>query len=138
MYPVIVIIASAVALRKTYSSLKDGNVSIWFFGGISIVWLGAIGVSLWPESSSFFAKFLGIKRGVDFLLFVGLLLFLNISASLYVRTRANQRDITKIVRQIALRDLEKEKGDSPGWTLPSRNESQSKVDFGDAVDPHEA
>jgi len=68
------------------------------------LWLGAGAAILFPESTITVAHLLGIGRGVDLVLYLSLILVFYLLFRTYVRLEQMDRDITKIVRAIALKE----------------------------------
>lgn len=70
------------------------------------LWIVATGVILFPESTIWVARALGIGRGVDLVLYVSVILTLYLIFRLYVRMEQVERGMTQVVRAIALRDAD--------------------------------
>lgn len=60
--------------------------------------------SVFPESSTIIANYLGIGRGADLIMYVGMLGLSAVSVLLYLRTLKLERMITEIVRRKALEE----------------------------------
>ena len=73
----------------------------------SVVWLTALIVVLSPPTTSKMANFLGIGRGVDFVLYVSLAILFYLVFRLYVMIEDLRHEITYLVRQIALQNPSK-------------------------------
>jgi len=76
------------------------------------LWIGAAFVIAFPDSTLVAARLLGIGRGVDLVLYISVILILYLMFRFYVRLEQMDRDITKIVRAVALREAGL--GDSKG------------------------
>lgn len=68
----------------------------------SIIWLTAIGFILYPDSLTYIAHWLGIGVGANLLLYLLTLAFLAVSFMLYARTVQLRRQMTLLVRHLAL------------------------------------
>ena len=68
----------------------------------TVIWLAAAGFILFPDSLTYFARSLGINRGADFLLYGLTLAFLATSFLLYARIVQLRRQMTRLVRHLAL------------------------------------
>jgi small membrane protein len=68
----------------------------------TIIWLAATGFILFPDSLTHLANTLGIGRGADILLYGLTLAFLFMSFLLYARIVQLRRQMTQIVRHLAL------------------------------------
>jgi len=60
-----------------------------------------------PELTQIVARFLGIGRGADVVLYLSVFAFLGISFYLYARCLRLERDITLLTRHLAMRDAVK-------------------------------
>ncbi len=85
-----------------------------------MLWIGAAGVILFPNSTMVPAHLLGIGRGADLVLYVSVILILYLIFRIYVRLEKVDREITQIVRTVALReagfgssDHDQDKGTKP-------------------------
>jgi hypothetical protein len=73
----------------------------------SLLWL-AIGVVFWqPEITSRLALFFGIGRGADLIVYVAIVVIVYLLFRLFVRVDKMDRQMTKLVRSLALHDEEK-------------------------------
>jgi hypothetical protein len=66
---------------------------IWIFGSVAIVW---------PRSTMLLARWLGIGRGADLLLYVSVLATLVGFFYIYTRFRRMDRQMTLLVRRLAI------------------------------------
>lgn len=101
-----------------------------------ILWAGVAAVVLFPESAVVLARLLGIQKATDLALYLAVILILFLIFRVYVRLEKVDREITQIVRAVALRDagLEapvgvQDKGGSPesreGRTRPAGGRPRS-------------
>ncbi len=86
-----------VLKRKKDGLLGPKGVIFWI-----VFWLIAILVVFWPNSTSILAKYLGIGRGSDLVIYVSLALMFFILFRLHVKIESIGRDITKVVRKESL------------------------------------
>ena len=68
----------------------------------SIIWLTAIGFILFPDSLTYIARWLGIGVGANLLLYLLTLAFIAVSFMLYARIVQLRRQMTLLVRHLAL------------------------------------
>ncbi|HMO35490.1 MAG TPA: DUF2304 domain-containing protein [Gemmatales bacterium] len=66
------------------------------------LWLLAIGLILYPDTLTYIARFLGIGVGVNLLLYLLTFTFLAVSFLLYARIVQLRRQLTQLVRHLAL------------------------------------
>jgi hypothetical protein len=85
--------------------------------------LGAALSLFFPQMLTWIAKFVGIGRGTDLLLYVLVLAFLGYAATSYRRFRHLETDITELARQLAL----VEAGPPPGSDAPARRPAEARA-----------
>ena len=100
---IIFIIFSLFAFSRVFVNIKDKNLRgkeafFWL-----IFWGVAIIILLYPGVSTIISEFLGIDRGVDLITYSGLILLAYMIFRLYAKQTKTEKNITKIVRTIAIR-----------------------------------
>ena len=68
----------------------------------SLIWASAIGFILFPDSLTYIARWLGIGVGANLLLYLLTFAFLAVSFMLYARIVQLRRQMTLLVRHLAL------------------------------------
>ncbi len=68
-----------------------------------LLWLGGLVVVIRPETTMPVARFFGVGRGTDLVVYGALVILFAIVFQLAVRLRATQREITALVRAEAVR-----------------------------------
>jgi len=91
------IIVSFARFRESRTS--PGGLLLWL-----ILWVSVILFSLNPPFSTRIANLLGIGRGLDFLLIIGILGAYYLLFRIYLMVDRIQQDITELVHEIALRE----------------------------------
>jgi small membrane protein len=95
---------TAVTLSAAFrGSVRKRIAFMW----LTIWTLGAIAI-IWPRSTVVVARSLGIGRGADLLLYVSVLLMLVGFFYVYGRFRRLDRQITVLVRRLAIDNAERE------------------------------
>ena len=82
---------------------KDKSVTIAELLFWSTVWVGVITIALFPGIFTTLSKILGIGRGVDTLLYLGMIVIFYLMFRLYVKQEGQRKEMTKIVRELAKR-----------------------------------
>jgi hypothetical protein len=95
---------AAVTLSAAFRGMVRKRIAvmwlaIWTVGGVAIIW---------PRSTVLVARSLGIGRGADLLLYVSVLLMLVGFFYVYGRFRRLDRQITVLVRRLAIDNAERE------------------------------
>jgi len=99
----IIVVAFAIfALSRAVLRFKDRKISALSFSLWSILWVAAVVVILLPGTSFFFANILGIQRGADFVVYVSIITLFYLMFRLYVKINAVEKNITKLVREVAI------------------------------------
>lgn len=94
-------LGSVWALVKGWTGRREGL--IW-----AAVWLAAGVAILWPAVTSRVAGALGIGRGADLVFYTAVVIMLIGFWMVYIRLRRVRRDITLLVRHLALEEAEKQ------------------------------
>lgn len=68
----------------------------------TLIWLTAIGFILFPDTLTYLARWMGIGQGANLLLYLLALAFIAVSFMLYARTVQLRRQMTLLVRHLAL------------------------------------
>lgn len=79
-----------------------------FFLWLSL-WIGAAVVILFPATTAVIARLVGIGRGADLVLYLSVILLLYLLFRVVVRLERMDREITQIVRTLALREEDTKK-----------------------------
>lgn len=94
---------------RLYLRFKNSDLNVREFLEWFILWLAVALVTILPDTASYFANLLGVGRGVDLVVYLALLLIFYLLFKIFLRLERGERQLTKVVRELALR--EKQKGD---------------------------
>ncbi|MBM2820497.1 MAG: hypothetical protein HW405_257 [Candidatus Berkelbacteria bacterium] len=86
---------------------KDLNLKELFFW--SLLWALMIVLVFVPGKTNFLAKMLGMERGNDAMFFLGIVALFYASYRLYVKSNEQEKEITRLVRALALKNIRKQK-----------------------------
>lgn len=95
---IIIFALSRVYLRFRANKSSVKELMFWTF-----VWILVAVVVFMPSTMSYFAKMLGVGRGVDVVIYLGLLVLVYWQFRSSARMEKIEQDISKVVREIALR-----------------------------------
>jgi len=98
------IIFSFFALSRAFLRYKDKSLHLNELFLWIVVWVGVICVAIFPSIFVTLSKILGIGRGVDILLYGGMILLFYLLFRVYVKVEAQQKDMTTLVREIAIKN----------------------------------
>ncbi len=107
LFQVIVLLFIAFIVYKIFLRYREKAISSREFLFWGLLWLVAALIIVLPGTTSFLAGQLGIGRGVDLAVYVGLMLNLYLIFRLLVRVEKQEKNITDLVRSLALKDVQK-------------------------------
>ena len=93
----ILAILTLLALARGWATRRE--TAMW-----TCVWIAAAVTLVWPELTKKIAKAVGIGRGADLLLYCAVVVMMIGFLMTYVRLRRLRRDMTLLVRHLAIRD----------------------------------
>ncbi len=89
--------ASRAILRRIDKKISFGELVFWL-----AIWSGLIFVVFFPDYTSFIANLIGIGRGIDVIIYTSIGLLFYLIFRLYVKLEETDRQITQLIREIAL------------------------------------
>lgn len=92
------------AISRTVLKFKERKIKLsWFIFWI-LFWLAVAVAVLLPDTTSFFARFVGITRGADLVIYVSIIVLFYLVFKILVKIESLEQEITKLVRKISLKD----------------------------------
>lgn len=105
----ILLIFLAFATSRVYLRTRDGSINFSSF----IFWMGlffVVGISVIdPSYTTYLANQLGAGRGVDIAAYISIVLLFYLIFRTNVMLENLRHDLTRLVRELALKEFEKEK-----------------------------
>ena len=106
-FSVIQVLIALFAITRVVKKARTRDIpTVW-----AIVWTGvwiiAVGVSLLPQTTDLLAARVGIGRGADLLVYISVIALFYLVFGLVVKIESMQQEMTKLVRSIALKDLDR-------------------------------
>lgn len=98
----ILILIFAFFLLKTVLKWKQKELFFSETAGWMLLWILGLILAIKPDTASYFAKMLGIGRGVDLAVYLALITLFYMQFRMMVRLEKNNREITKLTREKAL------------------------------------
>jgi hypothetical protein len=114
----LVLVGTVVALVRRRLGWREGL--FWLL----VLIAGTVAV-IWPESTSWVAQGLGIGRGADLILYIAVIVMVVGFWMMYLRLRQLRREVTLMVRHIALTEAEGEAA-ARGTTVRAADEANDK------------
>lgn len=93
----ILLIIYRVAIKWKQGLLASRDLIFWV-----IFWLVVGVIVIKPEATSFLAEYAGVGRGADLIIYLSIVLIFYIIFQITVKIEKIERNITKIVRTVAL------------------------------------
>jgi len=90
--------AAVARFRRGGITLKQ--LSLW-----TLLWGAVVVVVLRPETASDVARRLGVGRGADVVVYLSIAALFYLQFRLFARVEDQERQITKLARELALKDL---------------------------------
>lgn len=105
----IIIIFILFVLWRTVLRFKKGDITsrellIWL-----VFWVLVAAAAVNPKGTDVIAQWLGVERGADLLVYLSIIVLFFVAFRLIVKQEKIDRDITKIVRNTALKNKENDK-----------------------------
>ncbi len=100
------IVVGLAAIHLTHLYYKRMNFSrreLFFWAGL---WGVFIAITLFPRSVSPAVSYLGLSRPMDLIMIVAFIVLFSLTFHNYVMGRKHDRDLERLVRDIALRGLD--------------------------------
>ncbi len=104
---ILLVVFFLFALFKVVSRFRAGDLSSAGMAGWVIFWVLATVVVFLPDSTVYIARFVGIGRGSDLVVYVALVAIFFLIFKLMVKIEILNRDITKLTRKISLDEKDK-------------------------------
>jgi len=98
----IIFVIIKVALRYKDKIISLQELVLW-----TVFWFMVGFVVIFPESTSYVANLVGVGRGVDLVIYISILMLFYLVFRVLVRVDKIEKDITKVVRKVALDNEEK-------------------------------
>jgi len=96
---------AAFGFLAAVSRFRRGGIGLRQLTLWSLLWAAVIGVVLRPEIASDVARRLGVGRGADVVTYLSIVALFYLQFRLFARVEEQERQITKLARELALKDI---------------------------------
>jgi small membrane protein len=103
----IITILILLAWASTVYTLQKKKINFGEFFLWSMLWLSLLVASLFPKLPTLLSQALGIGRGVDLVIYASIFVLFFLMFKLYVRMEEQERQVTSLVRETAIRRAKK-------------------------------
>lgn len=104
---VLLTLFAVFAITRVVRKARQRRIPSAWAALLSLIWVGLVVVSLLPQTTDLLAAQVGIGRGADLLVYISIIALFYLVFRLVLRLERLQQDITKVVRAMALKDLDK-------------------------------
>lgn len=101
---IFLIVFALFAWSRAFLRMRGKSISIGEFLFWSFIWSAIIVIGLFPGLITVISELVGIGRGIDLAIYVGIVLLFYLMFRLYVKVDSQSIEITKLVREIAIKD----------------------------------
>ncbi|MFA6131264.1 MAG: DUF2304 domain-containing protein [Patescibacteria group bacterium] len=95
------------ALAKTYRQYAHRKVSLYWSMVWGMLWMILIVVACIPETTDILAQYVGVEKGADLFVYSSIVILFYAIYRVIVRQEKIQRELTELVRQIAIHEAKK-------------------------------
>ncbi len=100
----IIIIVVVLIISRIFLQFKSKKINLRELVFWTVLWLLLVVVVLLPQTVNLLADYMGVGRGVDVVIYLSIIVLFYIIFRIFARLEKLERDITKIVRHLALKD----------------------------------
>ncbi len=105
---ILLFIISVVMIVKTSGKFRGRNVRYYENIFWLLVWAFLGVVAIVPEITSYLATWVGVGRGADLVIYASTIALFYMLFKIFVRLEKMERDMTKIVRKIAIEYIDED------------------------------
>lgn len=105
---IFIIVFALFALSRVIFRYKNDGITLFELVLWMLFWGLAIVVAIIPDTTNLVATIVGVGRGADLVVYSSLIILFYVVFKLLTRVYRLERDITKIVQNIALKSLERD------------------------------
>lgn len=103
---ILILVFAGLGVVRAFMQFKKGALSIAWLLFWVIGWIAAGLVALMPQTTDVVAQFFGVGRGADAVIYLALIALFFLVFRMYVHIEEVEGEITKLVRKMALKDLD--------------------------------
>jgi small membrane protein len=101
---ILLLIFFAFAALKAFVQFRSGDIRLLGFVYWLAFWVAAAGIVVWPDATFIIANKLGIGRGADLVVYVGLAILFFSVFRLMAGVERQKREFTELTRALALKE----------------------------------
>ena len=101
---IVIIVFVAFVLWRTILRFKKGDITSRELAIWVVFWLLGVAASLVPKQTDVIAQWLGVERGADLLVYLSIIVLFFVVFKIIVKLEKIDKNITKVVRNTALKN----------------------------------
>lgn len=109
VFQIALVAFSLFAIAKTWKQYRARKVSKYWLLVFCLFWTVVAVVAITPQTTDVVAKYVGVGRGADLLVYVGVVVLFYIVHRLMLKQQQLSDEMTELVRQVAIERAEKTK-----------------------------
>jgi hypothetical protein len=106
---ILIIIFVIFAWSRAFLRMRGKSISIGEFLFWSFIWIAIIFMAIFPDVVSGLSNMVGVGRAVDLVMYISVTLLFYLLFRLYVKIDIQSKEITKLVRELAIKNAKKKK-----------------------------
>lgn len=107
MIKIVVSIFAVFAISRIFIQVRQNSISLRQFVFWMLIWLIVLGILYWPNFTTRIAEAVGISRGIDVFVYLGIVALFYLSFRTLIKIEEMEREITLLTRELSLRDFRK-------------------------------
>jgi len=100
------IVFAVFAITRTFIQFKKGKLTLAMLFLWILFWVIVGVVVLLPNTTNTLARFVGVGRGVDVIMYVAIIALFYLVFRLFVMIEDTEREITRLVRTLAVKEMD--------------------------------
>lgn len=104
---ILIILFSFFAISRLIKKFRGKDISGKEFYLWLLFWFLVIGATIWFRETDIIASFFGVEKGADLAVYISVITLFYLMFKLIVKIDKMDREITKLVRELALRKDDK-------------------------------
>jgi small membrane protein len=100
---ILIALFALFAISRSYLRFKHGNATLSEFAGWSMLWAAMALIVFIPAITKWPANLFGIQRGIDVIVYMGIVVLFYLTYRIYSKIEKVEQDITKLTRELAKR-----------------------------------
>lgn len=104
---ILIVLFALFAIWRTIRQFRAGALTLLWLMVWVLFWIAVGGVTLMPQTTDVIATVLGVGRGVDVVIYLSIITLFYLVFRLFVKIEDLEREITQLVRTLAVGEHEK-------------------------------